>query len=75
MIKRILFFTITLFVITLPVTGIWSLSLSSARDWPVESQAVPGGTASGLAQATGINHYFRSLQFLINGHESFGPFT
>ena len=75
MIKRILFVTLTTFVISLPVTGILSLSFDSDNRWQEPARDLQGQPAPKAAYLDGMNHYLRSLRFLIDDHQSFGPFT
>ena len=75
MMKRILFLMLTAFVISLPVTGIWSLSFSGNSDWNEPAQNLSGPQPPRTAYLDSMNHYLQSLRFLIDGHESFGPFT
>ena len=75
MMKRILFVALTAFVITLPITGIWSLSLQSQHPWGETRPKASAEQPPKTAELDSVNQYFRSLRYLIEDHESFGPFT
>lgn len=75
MMKRILFFTLTAFVVSLPITGIWSLSLNQAAEWEQRQPSVANNEAQRSVYVNSMNQYIRSLRYLIGDNESFGPFT
>lgn len=75
MMKRILFLTLTAFVITLPITGIWSLSLHSNAALEQQHGDFRDNQAPKAAYLERVNNYFESLRSLIDDQESFGPFT
>ena len=75
MLKRILFLALTAFVITLPITGIWSLSWQTQHSWNEDAPQTALEPEPETAALSGVNQYLRSLRYLINDHESFGPFT
>lgn len=78
MIKRTLFFSLTAFVISLPITTIWIQSKNAGTDWQNqefnEHNLLNNPTGNSLYR-NHLSAYFYSLRQLLNDHEAFGPYT
>lgn len=76
--KRILFFALTAFAVSMPITVLWLHSINTQDAWEstdVSNNRLTQHYTSNTEYLNGVGNYFKSLKFLLDDHGSFGPYT